>query len=159
MHKIYYLIFIFFMVFFIGCNIKDSSRFHGQFYFYENNRPITSSLSSEKFERLKTVFRSTVIEFGFDEDLSMPDTINYLTMRKTKPASNEYISLVGEDAFISVGVSNSNDYVGITIHDHTYNHETEFLTKLKQTIISSLKQQFGFSDIKFQEIGVFILNN
>ncbi len=80
-------------------------------------------------------------------------------MNKVKFVNEKFFSLKGSDAFMSVSLGNTDNYVNIAIHDYSYNYETPFFLKFKQEIITTLKEQFGFSDIKFEEVGVFILNN
>ena len=115
-------------------------------------------MSVEKFEKLKLAMNEAVVDYGFIENEGRSKKGTMIT-EKTKLANNSYQTLHGSDAKMSIAVCNEKKYVRIIINDWSYNHETEFLSKLKQTIISKLKEKLWFSDVVFNETGVFFFNN
>lgn len=143
-------------ILFIGCNVKDPFNYHGQFNFYQDNNLVTEPFSPEIFEKLKSAVNNAVMAFGF---VNIDGDNTTLISSKTMLPFEEYRYLKGSDANLSFAICNDKNYVLIMIHDRSYNYETEFFIELKQTIISSLKTKFGFSDVGFKEVGVFILNN
>lgn len=157
MNKKEYFLYLFFILFLIGCNIHDPSNFHGQLTIYMDQKIANEAMSSEEFNKIRDVFNEAVADFGLIEEAGLSKN-DILISNKSKQPIAEYLSLEGSDADIGMAVSNFRNSFKIDMNDWSYNYETEFFKKLKEKIVSALKNELGFSDYSFKEVGVFIFN-
>ncbi len=129
---------------------KSSYSYHGTFTFFKNNKEVKGPVSWILYNTISQKIETIILNFGFVRNNAMEGE-----WFKDKNNPGSFSDYPGSDAAISLFFINKSHFFGLALDDYTNaDKTTEFTDKLIESIISTLKKEFEFSQITFKETGV-----